>query len=39
LDSKANRQVIKQKKKDNLENEKEYVGIRKTPYWNLMLDR
>jgi hypothetical protein len=27
------------KKKYNLENGEEYVGITKTPYWNMMLDR
>jgi hypothetical protein len=35
----ANRQVTERKKKDNLENGKEYVGITKTPYLNLMLDK
>jgi hypothetical protein len=26
------------KRSKNRENEKEYAGIRKTPYWNLILD-
>ncbi len=29
----------KRKKKKNLENGEEYVGIIETPYWNLTLDR
>ncbi len=39
LDLEANRQVIEQKTKDNLENGEDYVVNTKTPYWNLMLDR
>ncbi len=35
----ANHQVIEQKTQDNLENGEEYVGITKTPYWNIMLDK
>jgi len=39
LDLKTNRQVIKRKIEENLENGKEYVGINKTPYQNLILDK
>jgi hypothetical protein len=39
LDLEANRQVIERQTKDNLENGEEYVGLTKTPYHNLMLDR
>jgi heterodisulfide reductase subunit B len=39
LDLEVNCQVTKQKTKNNLENGEEYVGITKTPYWNMMLDR
>jgi len=39
LDLEANRQVIAKQTYDNLENGKEYVGLIKTPYQNLMLDR
>jgi len=39
LDFKANQQVIKSQTKDNFENGKEYVGLRETPFQNLMLDR
>jgi len=34
----ANWQVIENQTKDNSENGEEYVGLTKTPYWNLMLD-
>jgi hypothetical protein len=39
LDLEANRQITEREIKDNLENGEEYVGIIKTPYRNLMLDR
>jgi len=39
LDLEANRQVTKWETKDNLENGEKYVGISKTPYQNLMLDK
>jgi hypothetical protein len=39
LDLEANCQVTKQETEENLENGKEYVGITKIPYRNLMLDR
>jgi hypothetical protein len=39
LDLEVNCQVTKQKTKNNLENGEEYVGITKTLYWNMMLDR
>ncbi len=32
-------EFTKRETEDNLENGKEYVGITKTPYWNLMLDK
>ncbi len=35
----VNHQGPKKEIKDNLENGKEYVGIIKSPYQNLMLDR
>jgi hypothetical protein len=39
LDLEANRQVIENQTKENLENGKEYAGLTKTPYRNLMLDK
>jgi hypothetical protein len=36
---KANHQVTKQETQDNLQNGEEYVGIIKTPYQNLRLDK
>jgi hypothetical protein len=38
LDLEANWQVIENQTKDDSENGEEYVGLTKTPYWNLMLD-
>ncbi len=38
-DLEANHQIIKRQIEDNLENGEEYVGLTKTSYHNLMLDR
>jgi hypothetical protein len=35
----ANRQVIENQTKDNLENGKEYARLTKTTYWIIMLDK
>jgi hypothetical protein len=39
LDLEVNCQNTEQETKKNLENGEEYVGITKTTYWNMMLDR
>ncbi len=39
LDLEANGQVIERQIKDNFKNGKEYAGLRKTPYENLMLGK
>jgi len=39
LNLEVNQQVIERQTNDNLEYGKEYVGLLKTPYWNLMLDK
>jgi hypothetical protein len=35
----AKQQVIESETEENLENGEEYVGLTKTPYQNMMLDR
>jgi hypothetical protein len=39
LDLEVNPQITGRRIEDNLENGEEYVGLTKTPYWDLMLDR
>jgi len=39
VDLEANRQVIENQTKDNFENGEEYVGLTKTPYQSLILDK
>ncbi len=39
LDLEVDCQAIESRRKTNLENGKEYAGLTKAPYQNLMLDR
>jgi hypothetical protein len=39
LDLEANHRVVERQTKYNLESGEEYVGLTKTTYWNMILDR